>query len=62
MQTQMQETATISQAAIDYGKVLNPQQGEWTIQSLGIDMERKTPYTKADFEKAPKKVSRKSKK
>ncbi len=62
MWPQIQETATTNPNAIGYGKALRTQQREWTIQSLGIELEEESPFTKADFEKAPKKVSRRVKK
>lgn len=59
MWPQIQETATTNLNAIDYGRMLRTQQKEWTIESLGIELEEEPPFTRADFEKAPKKVSRK---
>lgn len=62
MWPQIQETATTNPNAIDYSKALRTQQKEWTIESLGIELEEEPPFTRADFEKALKKVSRKVKK
>ena len=62
MWLQIQETATTNPNAIDYGKALRTQQREWTIQSLGIELEESPSFTREDFKKALRKVSRKVKK
>lgn len=62
MSAQIQETATIGQTTIEYDKELNTQQKEWTIESLGIELEEEPPFTRAGFKKALKKASRKIKK
>ncbi len=62
MKVEIQETTTVSLAATDYKKALKPQQKEWNVQNLGIELEEETPFTKVDFKKALEKVSRKSKK
>ena len=62
MWPQIQETATTNPNVIDYGKALRTQQREWTIESLGIELEEGPPFTKEDFEKTLKKVSRRIKK
>ncbi len=62
MRRQIQETATTDTTIIDFDKVLITQQGEWTIQSLGIELEEMTPFKKADSKKALRKVSHKVKK
>lgn len=60
MWSQIQETATTNPNAI--GKALRIQQREWTMQSLGIELEESPSFTREDFKKALRKVSRKVKK
>lgn len=62
MWPQIQETATTNPNVIDYSRALKIQQKEWTIESLGIELEEGPPFTRVDFEEALKKVSRKVKK
>jgi len=62
MWPQIQETATTNPNAIDCGRMLRTQQKEWTIENLGIELGEEPPFTRIDFEKALKKVSRKAKK
>jgi len=60
MKLEIQETTTVSLAATDYKKALKPEQKEWNAQNLGIMLEEEPRFTKTDFEKALKKVSRKT--
>ena len=62
MRVRIQETATVSLATTNYKKALTPIQTEWTARNLGIELEEKLEFTKKDFERALKKVSRKIKK
>jgi len=62
MKLEIQVTTTISLAATDYKEVLKPEQKEWNAQNLGIMLEQESDFTKANFEKALKRVSRKTKK
>lgn len=62
MRLEIQETTTVSLAATDYKKALKPEQKEWNAQNLGIMLEESSDFSEADFEKALKKVSRKTKK
>ncbi len=59
----IQETATTNPNVINFGKALKPQQKQWTIESLGIELEEESPFTRAaDFKNALKKVGRRVKK
>jgi hypothetical protein len=62
MPLKIQETTTISVASTDYKKALKPEQKEWTVQNLGINLEEKPHFTKVGFKKALKRVGSRAKK
>lgn len=61
MLPQIAQSSGNSGIVLDDDKILAGRQGEWTLKTLGIELEE-TLFTKQDFEKALKKVSRRIKK